>query len=129
MIDIFDLDATRTLRDQLWKELTTRLPELQLNGPSLDDIEGRVVGNLNCQFPRVEGQSLMLAFAQLGCQYVESACTFGRTGTKPCSARTRFGEKRKARCSLRFGLGRYNNSEEMTIVAEWMEQAYRKLLA
>ncbi len=124
---LFDLDATRLLRDQLWQELKTRLPELQLNGPSLDDTERRLVGNLNCQFPRVEGQSLMLALPNLAVSS-GSACTSAEPEPSHVLLGLGLGEE-EARCSLRFGLGRYNNSEEVTIVAEWIEQAYRKLLA
>ena len=60
-------------RDRLWKQITTNLDEVYLNGPSVDSGR-RLPNNLNCSFAYVEGEGLMMAIKDVSVSS-GSACT------------------------------------------------------
>jgi cysteine desulfurase len=114
------------LRDQLWTGLQHAIPEIQLNGPSLSDSEQRLVANLNCAFPGVEGQSLMLAVPEL-CVSSGSACTSAEP--HPSHVLLSLGlDEGRVRSSLRFGIGRFNSPGEIDLAVQLLAQGYRKLV-
>lgn len=119
----------KQMRNALWLLLNERIPGLQLNGPSLDDRTGanRLSNNLNVCFPKVDGQSLMLAVPELAVSS-GSACT----SAEPHPSHVLLGiglTIDQARSSLRFGLGRYTTSTEIQTAAEWLSDAHAKLAA
>lgn len=115
-----------SLRNQLWQKLQTAIPEIQLNGPELADPSQRLVHNLNCCFPGVEGQSLMLATPEL-CVSSGSACT--SADPHPSHVLSSLGlDENRVRSSLRFGLGRGNSSAEIDLAVQLLEKSYRQLL-
>lgn len=114
------------LRDQLWTGLQHAIPEIQLNGPLLSDSEQRMVANLNCAFPGVEGQSLMLAVPEL-CVSSGSACTSAEP--HPSHVLLSLGlDEGRVRSSLRFGIGRFNSPDEIDLAVQLLAQGYRKLV-
>lgn len=139
-----------SLRDLLWRLLREKIPGLMLNGPnwslpetvappnssanaktetfgSASPQEIRLAGNLNVCFPKVDGQSLMLAIPGLSVSS-GSACT----ATHPESSHVLRGIGRtdeQARSSIRFGVGRFNSEDEIRLAADWIADAYHKLLA
>lgn len=113
----------RELRNQLWQKLTDTLPGIVLNGPPLS--EHRLANNLNCQFPGVEGASLMLECPELAVSS-GSACT--STEPHPSHVLLALGlNVDEARSSLRFGLGRDTTIEEIDQAVAWLKQGYDKL--
>ena len=114
------------LRDQLWAGLQNAIPAIQLNGPELSDSEQRLVANLNCAFPGVEGQSLMLAVPEL-CVSSGSACTSAEP--HPSHVLMSLGlDEGRVRSSLRFGIGRFNSPAEIDLAIQLLAQGYRKLV-
>jgi cysteine desulfurase len=117
------------LRNSLWLLLNERIPGLTLNGPILGSRNGtnRLSNNLNVCFPKVDGQSLMLALPDLAISS-GSACT----SAEPHPSHVLLGiglSIDQARSSLRFGLGRFTTISEIQTTAEWLSEAYAKLAA
>lgn len=122
-----DQAHTHTLRDRLWEGLKQAIPDTRLNGPALADPKHRLVANLNCSFPGIEGQSLMLAIPDL-CVSSGSACTSAEQ--HPSHVLLALGvDEGRVRSSLRFGIGRFNRAEEIDLAIQLIAQAYRKLSA
>jgi len=121
------------LRDQLWQKLRSSIPGLRLNGPAWNkdfptdpkELYG-LPGNLNVQFPGVDGQSLMLKVPGLAVSS-GSACTAAEP--HPSHVLTGIGlSQDQARCSLRFGIGRFNTSEQIDQAAKKLAWAYSQLI-
>ena len=115
------------LRNSLWLLLNERIAGLCLNGPSLGDRNKmtRLSNNLNVCFPKVDGQSIMLALPDLAVSS-GSACT----SAEPHPSHVLLGiglSIDQARSSLRFGLGRFTTSSEIQTAADWLSEAYAKL--
>lgn len=121
---------TEQLRSNLWELLEEGIDGLMLNGP---DWRGnpsdmvRLPGNLNVGFPRVEGQALMLRTPGLAVSS-GSACT--SADPHPSHVLRAIGRSEdEARSSIRFGIGRFNTSDDIHRAAQWLIDAYRDLVA
>lgn len=121
-----DHQHTQQLRDRLWSGLQQAIPGIELNGPALSDARLRLVNNLNCAFPGVEGQSLMLAVPDL-CVSSGSACTSAEPHPSHVLMSLGLNESR-VRSSLRFGVGRFNRPEEIDLAIQLVAKGYRKLV-
>ena len=128
-----EMPRVYSLRDQLWQELRSSIPGLRLNGPAWNkdfptdpkELYG-LPGNLNVQFPGVDGQSLMLKVPGLAVSS-GSACTAAEP--HPSHVLTGIGlSQDQARCSLRFGIGRFNTSEQIDQAAKKLTWAYSQLI-
>jgi cysteine desulfurase len=121
------------LRQQLWKRLQSGIDGLKLNGPSwLEDSRSprttleRLPGNLNVQFPSVDGQSLMLRVPSVALSS-GSACS----SAEPQPSHVLLGiglSEDQARCSLRFGIGRFNTASQIDLAADLIISAYKELV-
>jgi cysteine desulfurase len=99
------------LRSQLWSELQL-LSGVHLNG----HLEQRLAGNLNISIEGVDGSALLLGLQPTVALSSGSACS--ASNTAPSHVLTALGRNKKlAHASLRFGIGRFNTPEEITIVA------------
>ncbi|MDA7950570.1 MAG: cysteine desulfurase [Pirellulaceae bacterium] len=112
------------LRKRLFEGFQREIPNVILNGPSLDDPAKRLAGNLNCQFVGVEGQSLMMSMRELAVSS-GSACT--AANPEPSHVLRALGiADDHVRSSLRFGLGRFTTKDEVdrtiVMVAETVER-------
>lgn len=113
------------LRDSLYQQLQGELGELPLNGPGLTAPEHRLVHNLNCQFPGLDGHSLMIGSPHLALSS-GSACT--ATSTEPSHVLTALGlDRDEVRSSLRFGLSRFTTREEIEQATELLAESARRL--
>ncbi len=119
-----ETDHVGAMRNALWQGLSRALPDLILNGPRLES-SVRLDGNLNCCFPNVEGQSIMQLTPEL-CASSGSACTSATP--HPSHVLTGIGlAEDQARCSLRFGLGRFNTLQEVETAVSLLSAAYQEL--
>ncbi|MCA9194321.1 MAG: cysteine desulfurase [Planctomycetales bacterium] len=113
------------LVDKLYSQLRAELPDLRINGPTLGNPTTRLAGNLNCCFLPIEGQSLMLEVPQLA---ISSGSACSSTNPKASHVLRALGlSEEEARCSLRFGVGRFNSLPEIEQAAELLINAVRKL--
>jgi cysteine desulfurase len=110
------------LRQRLWEGLQREVPDVVLNGPGIDSRlpHLRLAGNLNCAFPLVNGEALMMSMKTIAVSS-GSACT--SVNPEPSHVLRALGlNDDLTRASLRFGIGRFNTEEEIdyavTAVAE-----------
>ncbi len=112
----------QNLRDRLWKNLKAGIPELECNGPDLWNTMQRLPQNLNCFFPGIEGQTLMLRVPFVACSS-GSACTSHMP--EPSHVLRALGRSEdEARSSLRFGVGRFTTEDQIDIAAQAFVEAY-----
>jgi cysteine desulfurase len=121
------------LRQRLWEGLQRAVPDVVLNGPEfampgksdLPDSSGlRLPGNLNCTFPFVNGEALMMSMKTIAVSS-GSACTSANPEPSHVLLALGLGED-LTRASLRFGIGRYNTEEEIDYaVAAVAENVHR----
>ena len=121
-----DTERIRGLRDRLFVGLQERIPGLGLNGPELEPA-GRLAGNLNVMFPGVEGESLMALCPQIA---VSSGSACSSVDPKPSHVLLGIGlSENEARSSLRFGIGRFNTTEDIDRAVTCFSDAYLHLVA
>src|SRR5439155_12556617 len=103
------------LRQRLWDGLQRDVSDVILNGPnwnahSKDDLV-RLPGNLNCAFPLVNGEALMISMKTIAVSS-GSACTSANSRPSHVLRAQGLGDD-LTRASLRFGIGRCNTTEEI----------------
>ncbi|QDU42231.1 Cysteine desulfurase [Symmachiella dynata] len=109
------------LRERLWTGLQDRLDGLTLNGHP----EQRLPGNLNVSFDGVEGDALMNSMREIAVSS-GSACT--SADPQPSHVLRAMGvSDALTRASLRFGLGRFNTTEEIDRAVEVVADAVGRL--
>jgi cysteine desulfurase len=101
----------RGLRDRLFAGLTAALRGVSLNGPALELSELRLPGNLNVSFAGVAGEALLMNLRDIALSS-GSACT--SANPEPSHVLRGLGlDDEVVRSSVRFGLGRFNTTEEV----------------
>jgi cysteine desulfurase len=109
------------LRDRLQARLTTELEGALVNG----DEERRLPGNLNMSFFGVEAQAVILELREIGVS-VGSACSAGQED--PSHVLLAIGRSpEEAHGSLRFGLGRFTEPDEVEEAATRLIEVVRRL--
>jgi cysteine desulfurase len=112
-----------SLRDRLYRGITSRLPETYVNGSM--DASRRLPGNLNISFAFVEGESLLMALKDVAVSS-GSACTSASLEPSYVLRALGVGDE-LAHTSIRFGLGRFNTEEEVDYVIDIVVKAVEKL--
>lgn len=107
-----EAERLTNLRQQLWEKLAT-LGDIYLNGHPTK----RLPGNLNISVAGVDGQALLLGLQPAMAVSSGSACTSAKI--EPSHVLAALGRSDAlAYASIRFGIGRFNTSEEIDQVAE-----------
>ncbi len=102
--------VVRALRDELEAGLLARIPGALVNG----DRVNRLPNTTSLAFPGVESEAMLLLLDQQGiCCSAGSACTTGQHEPSHVLRAMGFDDTR-ARCSLRFSLGRFNTRAEVS---------------
>lgn len=109
------------LRQHLWQRLS-ELEQIKLNGHPTQ----RLAGNLNVSFIGINGQALMLALQPVVAVSSGSACSSAKTS--PSHVLLALGHSPElAHASIRFGIGRFNDLEQINIVANHVINSVRSL--
>ena len=109
------------LREQLRRGLEERLADVTVNG----SLEGRLPGNLNMSFAGAQGESLLM---QLNDIAVSPGAACDSKNAEPSHVMRALGVADDlARSSIRFGLGRFNTSEEVDYVIDKVVAAVTRL--
>ena len=104
----------RALRDELETGLIARIPGVQVNG----DLTNRLPNTTSLTFNGVESEAMLMLLDQQGlCCSAGSACTTGQHEPSHVLRAMGFDDTR-ARCSLRFSLGRFNTQAEVARALE-----------
>jgi cysteine desulfurase len=104
---------TLKLRERLYKNVTSRLPEVYVNG----SLEHRLPGNLNLSFAFVEGEALLMGLNDTVALSSGSACTSASLEPSYVLKALGVGDE-LAHSSLRFGIGRFNTEADVDRVTE-----------
>ena len=116
-----DATHTKTLRDQLHQKLFDTLDHIQLNGHP----EHRLDGNLNISFEAVDGESLLMGLRDIALSS-GSACT--SASLEPSYVLKAIGVSgNMAQSSIRFGIGRFNTTEEIDYAANRVIEEVNRL--
>jgi cysteine desulfurase len=127
------------LRERLWTGLQRDLPDVILNGPVLGSAADmgetkagkdvrpalRLPGNLNCAFPLVNGEALMISMKTIAVSS-GSACTSANPEPSHVLRALGLGDD-LTRASLRFGIGRFNTAEEIDYAAGAVAENVQRL--
>jgi len=116
-----EAERLRGLRDRLKAGLEAKLDEVFING----SWEHRLPNNLNMSFAYVEGESLLMGINDIAVSS-GSACTSATLEPSYVLKALGVGED-LAHTSIRFGLGRFNTTEEVDYVIDKMVQVVTKL--
>lgn len=122
-----EASRVRRLRDLLWERLQALIPDIQINGPSLEHPELRLPGNLNVRLPGVAGHTVMIHCPGVAMSS-GSACT--ASSGEPSHVLRALGlDEDAVRGSLRLGLGRFTTVNEVERAAGEIAAAVRRLTA
>ncbi|MFM7844386.1 MAG: cysteine desulfurase family protein [Planctomycetota bacterium] len=115
----------RQLRERLYLGMRAALPDMLLNGPALDSPPDRLANNLNCHFPWVDGEALMMGMRDVA---VSSGAACTSTNPEPSHVLRAIGlTVDQARASLRFGLGRFTTEWEIDFAIQAVSETVRRL--
>jgi len=113
------------LRNRLSEGLMSRLSNVTLNGPILEDTGLRLPGNLNLSFAYVDGEALLMSMSLLA---VSSGAACTSANPEPSHVLRALGiSEDLTRSSLRFGLGRFNTEAEVDFALELVTSAVTRL--
>ena len=117
------------LRDSLREAILAEIEGVSVNGPlrlrSGQARELRLPGNLNVSFDRIEADSLILAMKHFSLSS-GSACSSGDKG--PSRVLKAIGaDDAAAMGSIRFGLGKSNTAEHISMLVDDLKRVVRKL--
>jgi len=113
---IEDNKKIKKMRDLLLKGLMKKFPNLILNG----NFEKRLEGNLNVTFPKYSAERIMMKLTEIACS-TGSACT--SSIPKPSHVLLAIGlNKEQINNTIRFGIGRFNNMEEINYTIKLFER-------
>ncbi len=126
------------LRERLWNNLVRLVPDVMLNGPQWYTQHShttalvppaiiRLPGNLNCSFPGVNGEALMMSMKTVAVSS-GSACTSANPEPSHVLLALGLGED-LTRASLRVGIGRFNTEEEIDFAASAVAESVHRLRA
>ncbi|WP_182867280.1 cysteine desulfurase family protein [Stieleria mannarensis] len=117
-------ERVSAMRSQLWNGLVQGIDGIFPNGP-LHERSRRLVGNLNCRLPGIEGESWMAASSEVAFSS-GSACS--SVDAKPSHVLTGLGlSESEARRSVRFGIGKFNTPDQIDRAIEVLVAGYRSL--
>ncbi|NQU22842.1 MAG: aminotransferase class V-fold PLP-dependent enzyme [Candidatus Nealsonbacteria bacterium] len=120
-----EAERLRRLRDRLYQGLTETLCGVTLNGPALAQADLRLSGSLNVSFAQVEGEALLMSAHDLAVS-TGSACT--SASPEPSHVLRALGlNDETTRSSVRFGLGRFNTTEEIDFAVDLIAQTVTRL--
>jgi cysteine desulfurase len=127
-----EVEPTRLegLRNRLFEGLSAALEDVSLNGPALqlagrDGGRLRLAGNLNLSFAYVDGEALMMSIRELAVSS-GSACTSANPQPSHVLRALGIGDD-ATRSSLRFGLGRFNTTEDIEFAIAAVSEAVGRL--
>ena len=112
---------TLALREKLRLGISERVSDTYVNG----SLEHRLPGNLNISFAYVEGEAMLMALKDVAVSS-GSACTSASLEPSYVLRAVGVGEE-LAHTSIRFGVGRFNTSEEVDYVIDLVTKKVTKL--
>ncbi len=118
-----EMERISALADRLLANLRTSIPGIRLNGPAA----GRIPNTLNLTFPRVLGESMLIALDLEGVEVsMGSACAAG--AVEPSHVLRAMGRSvDEARSSLRLSLGWSTAADDIERASEIIARVWRRV--
>jgi cysteine desulfurase len=106
-------ESLAALRDELVRRVLEVVPDAQLNGDPVSDVEHRLPGNAHFSFPGCEGDALLMLLDAQGVECsTGSACSAGVA--RPSHVLIAMGhDEDRAKSSLRFSLGHSSTAADV----------------
>ncbi len=120
-----DLQKVKKLRDYLYKEISSKIDGIQLNGPK--DFSRIVPNNLNLSFDYVEGESIVLHLDMRGIAVITSSAYFSRALQASHILLAMGYSHERAHSSIRFSLSKYSTKEDMDHTVKNLKEVVKKL--
>ena len=120
---ISDRHSLAQIRDDFWFALKQKIPELELNGPVLED---RHPGNLNIYFPEVRASDLLMMLQPNLCASSGSACSSGSIEPSYVLLAL-YGDTGRAQSSVRLSLDITITKDSLLEAVEIFSATYIKL--
>jgi cysteine desulfurase len=120
---ISDRHSLAQIRDEFWIQLQQKIPELELNGPVLED---RHPGNLNIYFPEVRASDLLMMLQPNLCASSGSACSSGSIEPSYVLLAL-YGDTGRAQSSVRLSLDITITKDSLLEAVEIFSATYIKL--
>ena len=120
---ISDRHSLAQIRDEFWIQLQQKIPELELNGPVLED---RHPGNLNIYFPEVLASDLLMMLQPNLCASSGSACSSGSIEPSYVLLAL-YGDTGRAQSSVRLSLDITITKDNLLEAVEIFSATYIKL--
>jgi cysteine desulfurase len=108
-------------RDKMWKEFSSQLPDVYLNGHSAN----RLPNNLNVSFLNVEDSALMMSISDIAVSTGSACSTLDPAPSHVLKALNL--PHNRIHSAIRFGLGRYTTNEEVEYVINRVIESVNKL--
>ena len=127
-VEIFsekDLMGVRELRDHLYRQLTSLMDGVLLNGAS--DFTKRIPNNLNLSFEHVEGESVILHLDMRGIAVITGSACFSRALEASHVLLAMGFSHERAHGSIRFSLSKYLIREDVDYTARQTQEVVEKL--
>jgi cysteine desulfurase len=107
-----DNNRIKKMKEILLNGLKDIFPDLLING----DLKNRLEGNLNITFPNYSAEKIMMKLTKIACS-TGSACT--SSSPKPSHVLLALNlKKEQINNTIRFGIGKFNTTEEMHSVID-----------
>ncbi|WP_420546888.1 cysteine desulfurase family protein [Curvivirga sp.] len=111
----------KSMRDQLWENISYACPIVELNG----SYDNRLSGNLNITIPGVEGAEVMAALDGLSVSGGSACSSGGGAHSHVLSALGH--DPARVAAGIRIGLGRFTTSIELDMASEMLIAVINKL--
>ena len=115
----------RKLRDQLYNALQDKLGNLPLNGPALEREDLRLSNNVNCQFPNIDGHSIMSGAPEVA---ISSGAACTSANPEPSHVLAAIGlDHDQIQSSLRMSVGRFTTAEQIDRAVELLVRSVESM--
>ncbi len=119
-----DLDHVKKLATKFYQSIMSE-GHIYLNGPEINDSTRRYPGNLNLSFAGIEGESMIMAIKDLAVSS-GSACTSASLESSYVLHALGVDDE-LSHTSIRFGIGRFTNEEEIDYAINLVKSKIHKL--
>lgn len=115
------------LRNELWNQLNNAIPDVQLNGPQLENNELRLPNNLNIYIKGIDSQTLLLYLDAYGIMCSTGSACDGNSIAGSYVLNACGLSEEASRSSVRFTLGKQTTKKDIEYVMRYLPQLVKKL--
>jgi cysteine desulfurase len=115
------------LRHYFWQKMQKQIPNIELNGPELKNIEKRLPSNLNIYFKDVEAEALVLYLDSYGI-FVSAGSACSTESNEPSHVLKAIGcSDERANSSIRLSLGKDTTKKDIDEVMKYLPKIIAEL--